>query len=208
VRARILAALLLQVLAAGLATPVRAEEARPSEEERQRLERGEIVYRVGAAPREGVAVAGARGAVAFVRIPTGPEPVWAILTAPRGYPEIFPGLRRVEILEETLGAWLVRTDGKVGPFEFSYHSRYRLHPETRLIEWRLDTTRENDVFEDNWGWWRLVPGPGGTLVVYAIGSVPSSWQPLAGFFERRGIVRALGALRDAAVRRHRVAAEP
>jgi hypothetical protein len=53
-----------------------------------------------------------------------------------------------------------------------------------------------------------VPGPGGTLVVYAIGSVPSSWQPLAGFFERRGIVRALGALRDAAVRRHRVAAEP
>ena len=32
-RARILAALLLQVLAAGLATPVRAEEARPSEEE-------------------------------------------------------------------------------------------------------------------------------------------------------------------------------
>ncbi|PYM56251.1 MAG: hypothetical protein DMD79_21810, partial [Candidatus Rokuibacteriota bacterium] len=123
-------ALLLQVLAVGLATPVRAEEGPPSEAERQRLERGEIVYRIGAAPREGVAVPGARGAVAFVRIPTGPEPVWAILTAPRGYPEIFPGLRRVEILEEHPGAWLLRTDGKVGPFEFSYHSRYRLHPET------------------------------------------------------------------------------
>jgi hypothetical protein len=33
--------------------------------------------------------------------------------------------------------------------------------------------------------------------------VASSWQPLAGFFERRGITQALAALRDAAVRRGR-----
>lgn len=176
-------------------------EPSPSEEERQRLERGEVVYRVGAAPRDGLAVAGARGAIAFVRVPTGPETIWAILTAPRGYPQIFPGLKTVEVLEGGASAWLLRTDGKVGPFEFSYFSRYRLHPEGRLIVWRLDTSRDNDVFDDNWGWWHLVPEPGGTLVIYAIGSVPSSWQPLAGFFERRGITRALSALRDAAVRR-------
>ncbi len=96
---------------------------------------------------------------------------------------------------------VLRTDGKVGPFTFSYHTRYRLSPAERLITWRLDPTRDNDVFDDNWGWWRLVPEDGGTLVVYAIGSIPSSWQPLASFFERRGIIQALVALRDTAVRR-------
>jgi hypothetical protein len=44
---------------------------------------------------------------------------------------------------------------------------------------------------------------GGTLVAYANGSVASSWQPLAGFFERRGIIEALASLRDVAVRRGR-----
>jgi hypothetical protein len=139
--------------------------------------------------------------VAFVRVPVAPEVVWAILLTPRVYAEIFPGLRAVEILEESPAGWLIKTDGKVGPFEFSYYTRYRIAADTRTLVWRLDPGRDNDVFDDNWGWWRLVPEPDGTLVVYAIGSVPSSWQPLAGFFERRGITRALGALRDAAVRR-------
>lgn len=173
----------------------------PSADERARLVQGQVVYRVGAPPRDGVAVPGARGAVAFVRVPGGPEAVWSILTQPRRYPEIFPGLRSVQVLEEGSGAWLLRTEGKVGPFSFRYHTRYELHPEARTIVWRLDTTRDNDVFDDNWGAWQLVPEAGGTLVVYAIGSVPSSWQPLAGFFERRGIVQALSALRDAAARR-------
>jgi uncharacterized protein YndB with AHSA1/START domain len=207
-RARVLPALLLLALAAGSVPPARGEETPPSAEERHRLERGEIVYRAGAALRNGVAVSGARGAIAFVRIPTGPAPVWAILTAPREYPRIFPGLRSVQVVEESPGGSLVRTDGKVGPFEFSYYARYHFYAETRVIEWRLDPTRENDVFDDHWGWWRLVPEPGGTLVVYAIGSVPSSWQPLAGYFERRGITRALGALRDAAVPGPRAAATP
>src|SRR5262249_8534865 len=182
-------------LAAGTPT------ASPSADERQRLARGEVVYRVGAPPRDGAVIAGARGAVAFVRVPTGPDPIWSILTQPRGYPEIFPGLRSVEVLEASETAWLVRTEGRVGPFGFHYHTRYRVQPDERTIAWRLDPTRDNDVFDDNWGWWQLVPEDGGTLVVYAIGSVPSSWQPLAGFFERRGITQALTALRDAAVRR-------
>jgi ribosome-associated toxin RatA of RatAB toxin-antitoxin module len=175
----------------------------PSPEERQRLARSEIVYRVGAAPREGTVVPGARGAVAFVRVPTGPDPIWAILTEPTRYPEIFPGLRAVEVLESSERAWLLKTEGKVGPFSFRYFTRYQLEPDARTITWRLDTTRDNDVFDDNWGWWQLVPEDGSTVVVYAIGSVASSWQPLAGFFERRGITQALGALRDAAVRRGR-----
>ncbi len=175
--------------------------ATPSAAERQRLREGEVVYRNGAAPRDGVAVPGARGAVAFVRVPTAPEPVWAILTTPTRYPEIFPGLQRVEVLETGAEGWLLRTEGKVGPFTFRYHTWYRVRPEARTIAWRLDGSRDNDVFDDNWGWWRLVPDDGGTLVVYAIGSIPSSWQPLAGFFERRGIVQALAALRDAAARR-------
>lgn len=183
-----------------------APSAAPSADERARLARGEVVYRVGAPPRDGAEVPGARGAVAFVRVPAPPEAVWTILVRPRRYPEIFPGLRSVDVLEQSADAWLLRTEGKVGPFTFSYHTRYRLHPDERTIVWRLDTTRDNDVFDDNWGWWRLVPEEGGTLVVYAIGSVPSSWQPLAGFFERRGITQALAALRDAARRRAAAAA--
>lgn len=173
----------------------------PSPAERRQLERGDVVYRSGAAPRDGIPVPRARGAIALVRVLADPGAVWAILTAPRRYPEIFPGLRAVEVLEESAAAWLIRTEGKVGPFEFRYHTRYQVHPETHLITWRLDATRDNDVFTDNWGWWHLVPEEGGTVVVYAIGSVPSSWQPLAGVFERWGITRALGALRDAATRR-------
>jgi ribosome-associated toxin RatA of RatAB toxin-antitoxin module len=175
----------------------------PSPDERQRLSQGEVVYRVGAPSRDGTAVAGARGAVAFVRVPTGPGSIWAILTEPARYPEIFPGLRTVEVLESSERAWLIKTDGKFGPFSFRYFTRYRLEPDTRTMTWRLDTTRDNDVFDDNWGWWQLVPENDQTLVVYAIGSVASSWQPLAGYFERRGITQALTALRDAAVRRER-----
>jgi len=193
-------ALALVLLALGLARAAVAEPV-PTPGERQRLARGEVVYRVGAAPRDGTTVAGARGAIAFVRIPTPPEPIWAILVSPRRYPEIFPGLRSVEILEESAGAWLIRTEGKFGPFTFSYYTRYQVRPEARRLDWRLDTTRDNDAFDDNWGWWQLVPEEGGTLVVYAIGSIASSWQPLAGFFERRGITQALHALRDAAARR-------
>ena len=190
-------------LALGLAAGLAAGAPAPSlsADERQRLAKGEVVYRVGAVPRDGVAVPGARGGIAFVRVPAGPEAIWTILTQPRRYPEIFPGLRSVEVLDASETAWLIRTDGKVGPFSFSYHTRYRLQPEERTIAWRLDPTRENDVFDDNWGWWQLVPEAGGTLVIHAMGSVPSSWQPLAGFFERRGIVQALTALREAALRR-------
>ncbi len=184
-----------------LAVAAEAADPGPSSEERRRLGQGEVVYRGGAVPRDGVAVPGARGGIAFVRVPTGPEPVWAILTTPKRYPEIFPGLRSVDILAESPAAWLLRTEGKFGPFEFRYHTRYRIDREARTIAWRLDPTRDNDVFDDNWGWWRLAPEDGGTLVVYAIGSIPSSWQPLAGFFERRGIVQALTALREAAVKR-------
>jgi uncharacterized protein YndB with AHSA1/START domain len=202
VRRRLLLAV-LGGLALGLAPGPAAGAPAPalSADERQRLARGEVVYRIGAVPRDGVAVAGARGGIAFVRVPAGPEAIWTILTQPRRYPEIFPGLRSVEVLDATETAWLIRTDGKVGPFSFSYHTRYRLQPDERTIAWRLDPTRENDVFDDNWGWWQLVPEMGGTLVIHAMGSVPSSWQPLAGFFERRGIVQALTALREAALRR-------
>jgi hypothetical protein len=191
-----LALLLAAVTGAAATDPV------PSAEERQRLARGEVVYRVGAAPRDGAAVPDARGGIAFVRVATPPERIWAILMEPRRYPEIFPGLRTVEMLEESPATWLIRTDGKFGPFSFSYFTRYRIRPEAWRMDWRLDTTRDNDAFDDNWGWWQLVPEEGGTLVVYAIGSIASSWQPLAGFFERRGITQALQALRDAAVRRN------
>jgi uncharacterized protein YndB with AHSA1/START domain len=172
-----------------------------SADERQRLARGEVVYRDGPPPRDGVPVSGARGAVSFVRVPTGPEPVWAILTEPTRYPQIFPGLRTVDVLEESAEAWVIRNEGKFGPFGFSYHMRYRLQPADRVLAWRLDKTRENDLWEDNWGWWQLVPEDGATLVVYAMGSIPTGWQPLAGYFERRGTISALAGLRDAAVRR-------
>lgn len=185
----------------GPAPPPAAAPVEPAAPERQSLARGEVVYRRGAAPRDGVPVPGARGATAFVRVPAEPAAVWTILTAPRRYPEIFPGLRAVTVLAESPGAWLLRTEGKVGPFDFHYHTRYEVRPEAWHLAWRLDATRDNDVFDDHWGWWQLVPQAGGTLVVYAVGSIPASWQPLAGVFERRGIIRALAALRDAAGRR-------
>jgi uncharacterized protein YndB with AHSA1/START domain len=172
-----------------------------SADEAKRLAAGEVVYRDGAPPRDGVPVSGARGAVSFVRVPTGPDPVWAILTEPRRYPEVFPGLRVVEVLEESADGWVVRNEGKFGPFAFRYHMRYRLQPADRILAWRLDKTRDNDAWEDNWGFWQLVPEDGATLVVYAMGSIPTGWQPLAGYFERRGTISALAGLRDAAVRR-------
>jgi uncharacterized protein YndB with AHSA1/START domain len=180
--------------------PLVAATPAPTADERERLQRGEVVHRGEPAPRDGVRVPGARGGTFLVLVPAAPDAVWAILTAPRRYPAIFPGLRAVHVLEETPTAWLLRTEGKVGPFEFRYHTRYALDPAARLITWRLDAARDNDVFEDHWGSWQLVPEDGATLVVYAVGSVPSSWQPLAGFFERSGITRALGGLRDAATR--------
>src|SRR5262249_56025789 len=93
-----LVAVTLTLLVAGL-TRVVAAEPPPTPYERQRLARGDVVYRVGAAPRDAVVVPDARGAIAFVRVPTGPEPIWAILTAPRRSPAIFPGLRSVEVLD-------------------------------------------------------------------------------------------------------------
>jgi uncharacterized protein YndB with AHSA1/START domain len=187
-------------LALALAAGHAGAEPQPSLGERRELARGEVVFRSGAAPRDGAAVPGARGGTAFVHVATPPAVVWAILSRPPRYPEIFPGLRAVEVLEAAPDAWLLRTEGKVGPFEFRYHTRYRVAAASYTLTWRLDPAHDNDVFADHWGAWQLIPEADGTLVVYTVGSVPSSWQPLAGFFERRGIVRALGALRDAAER--------
>ena len=196
-RLAVLAVLLGLQLGAATGAPPPALSA----DERQRLARGEVVYRDGAPPRDGVPVSGARGAISFVRVPTDPEPLWAILTDPRHYPQIFPALKTVEMIEESADGWIIRNEGKFGPFTFNYHMRYQLQSADRILAWRLDKTRENDVWEDNWGWWQLVPEEGATLVVYAMGSIPSGWQPLAGYFERRGTIQALAGLRDAAVRR-------
>jgi hypothetical protein len=38
----------------------------------------------------------------------------------------------VAVLESTGSGWLVRTEGKFGPFTFRYHTRYRLDPERHL----------------------------------------------------------------------------
>jgi SAM-dependent methyltransferase len=182
--------------------PPRSEAALPplSAEDRDRLLVGEVVFREGAAPRDGSAIRRARGGTAFVWVPGAPDPIWAILTMPRRYPEVFPGLRTVEVLDEGPATWLLRTEGKFGPFTFRYHTRHEVRAEARTITWRLDPTRANDVFEDTWGSWRLPPEARGTLVVYAIGSIPKGWQPLGSVFERRGIMRALTALREAVLR--------
>jgi uncharacterized protein YndB with AHSA1/START domain len=187
-------------LALALAASRAGAEPTPSPGERRELVRREVVFRSGAAPRDGVPVPGARGGTAFVQVAAPPAAVWTILSQPARYPEIFPGLRAVEVLEAVPDAWLLRTEGKVGPFEFRYHTRYRVAAAAHTLTWRLDPAQDNDVFADHWGAWQLVSEADGTLVVYTVGSVPSSWQPLAGFFERRGIIRALGALRDAAER--------
>jgi ribosome-associated toxin RatA of RatAB toxin-antitoxin module len=198
-QARLRGTLIGLVLA--LAT-TRPEAALPSlsAEDHGRLARGEVVFREGAVPRDGATSRGARGGMAFVWIPAGPEPIWAILAMPRRYPEIFPGVRSVEVLDEGPAGWLLRTEGRFGPFSFRYHTRHEVRAEARAIAWRLDPTRDNDVFKDTWGWWRLQPSEKGTLVVYAIGSIPKGWQPLASVFERRGIMRALAALREAVLR--------
>jgi uncharacterized protein YndB with AHSA1/START domain len=198
-------AVVIAVLAIALALLLGPATGAPppalSADERQRLTRGEVVYRDGPPPRDGVPVSRARGAVSFVLVPTSPEPVWAILTEPTRYPQIFSGLRTVDVLEESAEAWVIRNEGKFGPFSFRYHMRYRLQPADHILAWRLDPTRENDLWEDNWGFWQLVPEDGATLVVYAMGSIPTGWQPMAGYFERRGTISALTGLRDAAVRR-------
>lgn len=162
-------------------------------DETARLRRGEVLFRGEIPPRDGRSIGTGGTAIVLIRAPV--EEVWGLLTDFEGYARLFPRVRETEVVEQTADRILVRFDLKVGLFSFRFFVNNFIRQPKRLLLWRLDAGRENDLFRDTWGFWKLDPVPEGVLVTYSIGSLTSLPAFLTRGAERDGVIQTARALK-------------
>lgn len=162
-------------------------------DEGARLQRGEIVFRGEVPPRDGRQIGTGGTALVLIRAPA--EEVWQILTDFEGYGGLFPRVRKSAVVEQRANRTLVQFDLQVGPFSFRFFVNNFARRREHLLWWRLDRQRENDLFQDTWGYWKLDPVRGGVLVTYAMGSVTHLPAFLTRGAERDGVIQTARALK-------------
>jgi len=162
-------------------------------DESARLQRGEIVFRGEVPPRDGRRIGTGGTALVLIRAPA--EEVWQILTDFERYGGFFPRVRKSEVVEQMANRTLVQFDLQVGPFSFRFFVNNFARRQEHLLWWRLDPRRENDLFRDTWGYWKLDPVPEGVLVTYAMGSLTYLPAFLTRGAEQDGVVQTARALK-------------
>lgn len=162
-------------------------------DEAARLRRGEVLFRGEVPLRDGRQMGNGGTAIVLVRAPI--DQIWKILMDFEGYAGLFPRVRNTEVVERIGNRTLVRFDLQVGPFAFQFFVNNFVRQSERLLLWRLDGERENDLFRDTWGYWQLEPVPEGVLVTYAMGSLTHLPAFLTRGAEQDGVVQTARALK-------------
>jgi uncharacterized protein YndB with AHSA1/START domain len=163
-------------------------------DERQLLA-GQILYR-NDLPGGGPVESGAMGGTALALLHADRDAVWRTLTDIPGHAGLFPRITESRVLEQEAGRSLVRYQVAVGPFTFHFFVNTYADARAGLIRWQLDRGRDNDLFRDHWGYWKLEPRQEGVLVTYAMGghsTLPAFLTRGAG---RSGAVQTVKALKD------------
>ena len=192
-RMRLAAGLLALVLLLSLPRPVTADLTLSSTDERL-LRQGRILFK-SEIPAGGAA-GGAMGGTALALLQADPDTVWRALVDFPGHAGLFPRVKESAVLERGGDRTLVRYRVSVGPFAFRFHVNNYTDAAAHLLRWRLDRGRDNDLFHDQWGYWKVEPWDQGVLVTYAMGgrtTLPAFLMRGAG---EQGAVETLKALKE------------
>src|SRR3972149_878513 len=154
-RTRCAPALLALVLLLSLPHPVTADLTLSSTDERL-LRQGRILFK-SEIPAGG-AGGGAMGGTALALLQADPDTVWRTLVDFPGHAGLFPRVKESAVLERRGDRTPVR-----------YHVNNSAHAASHLLRWELDRGRDNDLFRDQWGYWKVEPWDQGVLVTYAMG---------------------------------------
>lgn len=165
-----------------------------SPEQRERLERGEIVVLDVLPPGGG----GAQGGTALARVRATSERVWRVLVDYRGHRGLYPRVIEASVLEADARHALVRYVVGVGPFSFGFHVNNYPQPARQRVEWRLAHEHPNDLFRDSWGYWQIEPRSQDVILTYAMAARTVLPSFVTRGAERDGLVETLRAVRERA----------
>lgn len=135
------------------------------------------------------------GGTALAYLQSDPEAVWEVVLDFAGHSKLFPRVKETRVIERAPGRTLVSYRIAVGPFSFRFFLNNYADAETHFLRWELDQSRDNDLFRDHWGYWKLDEWDDGVLVTYAMGgqaTLPAFLMARAG---RDGAVETVKALK-------------
>jgi ribosome-associated toxin RatA of RatAB toxin-antitoxin module len=178
------------------ASPQPAKAVDLTDDQRRRLEGGEVVV-VNVLPPGGSGKPSQGGtALALTRAPV--EAVWQVVVDYRRHSGLYPRVVAADVLEADAEHSLVRYVLGIGPFAFGFHVDNFADEPRRRLEWRLASERRNDLFRESWGYWQIEPDPRGAMVTYAMAARTVLPAFLTRGAERDGLVETLKAVRQRA----------
>ncbi|OGK82780.1 MAG: hypothetical protein A2X52_06440 [Candidatus Rokubacteria bacterium GWC2_70_16] len=167
-----------------------------SDDQRRRLEGGEVVVLDILPP--GRQAAAAQGGTAFSLVNAPPEAVWQLVTDYPRHVGLYPKVTTAEVLDAAGDHTLVRYVVGVGPFSFRFHVDNYPDAGRRRLAWQLAAGRSNGLFRENWGYWQVEPHGEGTMLTYSIAARTVLPAFLTRGAEREGLVDTIKAVRDRA----------
>jgi len=173
----------------------REAAARPSlsDSDVSALKAGKILFRPEVPAGRNGAVG--MGGTALAYLQSDPDAVWEAILDFAGHPRFFPRVRETRVIERVAGRTLVSYRIAVGPFSFRFFVNNYADAATHFLRWELDRSRENDLFRDHWGYWKVDDWDDGALVTYAMAgqtTLPAFMIARAG---RDGTVETVKALK-------------
>jgi ribosome-associated toxin RatA of RatAB toxin-antitoxin module len=187
---RVLALVLCSLAVLGAASRVHAVPL--SDDQRRRLERGEIVV-LDVLPPGGAGPGQGGTAVSVVR--AAPDAVWRLLVDYPGHAGLYPRVVGTEVLQRDAGHALVRYEIGVGLLFFRFDVDNYPDDARRRLVWHLAQGRSNGLFRDTWGYWQVEPHAQDTVLTYAMAARTVLPAFLTRGSERAGLVGALTAVR-------------
>lgn len=139
-----------------------------SRHELKALRTGEILFRPEVPP--GPYGSTGIGGTALVYLRSDPETVWEILLDFPGHTGLFPRVKEARVIEKSGDRTLVGYRVTVGVFSFRFFINNYPDAKAHVLRWELDQSRDSDLFQDHWGYWKLDQVGDGVLVTYAMGA--------------------------------------
>jgi len=138
---------------------------------------------------------GAKKLLADRRISSGGVSAYATPTRLVLHAQGVADAAETRVIERAAGRTLVSYRIAVGPFSFRFFLNNYADAETHFLRWELDQSRDNDLFREHWGYWKVDEWDDGALVTYAMAgqtTLPAFMMARAG---RDGTVETVKALK-------------
>lgn len=162
-RRRLVAATALLAVAS-IATVALAQAGLTSAE-RTRLDDGNLVARRSEETRGSMHLMGGQ---AWQVVDLPPEVVWRAIRDVRSYDHLLPGVDDLRVVERDSAGATIRLHHRHGVVRATYHLKLQFSNGQKIVLFRLDEQRENDL-DAGWGFFRVQPYQGGrTLLSYGV----------------------------------------